>query len=252
MSSRWTRRIACIFSFLVFAYFSALPTAAATTRVVLREQTLQTGYTVRNSEGTFAVGVPAGGVKDAKKTVVKLHKVEQLDQFSFTNETLVGDVYGYKLHSDAPVQLQRRLWLQLSYPSTQKRTVIKYWNAKQQRWIKLQTRHDSTHFQAFAQLKRRAAVVGVFARRPAGNGNIVEGIASWYNGTVAASNAFPMGSTIRVTNVLTGQSIETVVGSTWSADVKYGWLLDLPRDSFAAIANISTGLIHVTVEVIST
>lgn len=236
---------------LVFATALLQPRSAAAaghTRIVLREAALQSGYTVRNLEGTFSVGVPGNSLSGAKEVIVKLRKIPSSEKFSLAGQTLVGDLYKYQLRSDASVQLQKRLWLQLSYPTDTKDTVIKYWHNKRQRWIRVKTRHNKATLQAFAQLKRSTAVVGVFTRRQVSTGNVVEGTASWYNGTVAATNAFPMGSVIRVTNTVTGQAVETIVGSTWSGDTKYGWLLDLPKDAFAAIGDISSGLMHVKVE----
>lgn len=253
MSSRLTTSLASGLLIAILVFVHTHPAQAKTTRVVIQPATFVSGYTASVPEATFFVGLPAKSVQTTAAVILKLRKVEQLEQFDFTGETLIGDLYSYHMHSTGVFQVNRKLWLGLSYPQESTRTTIKYWQPHLRRWTRLNTRHHTDQWLASAELKRSHAVVGVFAKKTkVSNSNVVEGTASWYNGTVAASNAFPMGSTIRVTNTATGQSVEVLVGSTWSADTKYGWLLDLPKDSFAAIANISTGLIHVSVEIIAT
>ncbi|EKD76410.1 MAG: Rare lipoprotein A [uncultured bacterium] len=94
------------------------------------------------------------------------------------------------------------------------------------------------------QLKRRQAIVAVFVKPV--SSTVVQGTASWYDWTGAACNAFPIGSIIRVTNVATGASVESEVVST--GPFIPGRVVDLPREQFSQIADLSAGLAEVTVE----
>ena len=95
-------------------------------------------------------------------------------------------------------------------------------------------------------LKHKYAVLGVFAVEQQVGEDVVQGLASWYDWHGAANNEFPMGSTIRVTNVATGASVDTVIVSR--GPYISGRVVDLTRDDYAAIADLSSGIVEVTVQ----
>lgn len=100
----------------------------------------------------------------------------------------------------------------------------------------------------------------------AGNGS---GKASWYgpgfhnkktasgerfneNGLSAASNSHKMGTHLKVTNKANGKSVVVKVNDTGGfSSAKYGYRkLDLSKGAFSKIANLGTGVINVTYEVV--
>lgn len=94
------------------------------------------------------------------------------------------------------------------------------------------------------------------------------GIASWYadgfegkvtasgyiynsNQLTCASNEYPFGTVLNVTNVDNNKNVIVVVTDRGSFDRKYNRKIDLSKSSFSKIENVNKGLAKVKVEVIS-
>ena len=231
--------------------FMALPSWASnqfSVQAILRRDALQAGYTVINAAGTAQLGVPAKAIKRVSKVRVKLNKVAHPENY-YGDEQPVSDLYRYSLHQAKPWLLKKALWLGLSYPSAyaERNLVIKYYDPVQYTWrpLKRQSTKSDSYIQR-GKLKKRHAIIAVF-EKPSPD-NIVQGIASWYDWTGAACNSFPMGSRIRVTNVATGATVESTIVST--GPFIPGRVVDLPREEFSQIADLSAGVVEVTVQLV--
>lgn len=245
-----TIRAICLYLFGVTVFFLAFaPSAQAgrSTNVVLNKATLESGYTVHNTTGTFEVGIPPHGITQVKKLRVHLRKAK-LKRYSTANETLLSDLYVYQLRSAKKFALHKKVWIKLSYPAVNMSTdkVIKYWDASASTWRPLRTTDNQTTLQVAASTKHKNVVLGVFEKKAQATGNVISGLASWYDGVGAASNDFPMNTRIRVTNTTTGQFVDSTVVST--GPFVSGRVVDLTREDFSAIADLSTGVIPVTVQ----
>ncbi|MGL5692332.1 MAG: septal ring lytic transglycosylase RlpA family protein [Bacteroidales bacterium] len=95
----------------------------------------------------------------------------------------------------------------------------------------------------------------------------VEGIASWYgepfhgrrtfsgevydmHAMTAASNRFPMGTIVKVTNKSNDKHVVVKINDTGAFSKKYGREIDLSRAAFAKLDKLGRGLLEVEVEVI--
>lgn len=222
------------------------------TSVVLRRSALRDGYTVVNEAGTFQLGVRSETIshyKTAAPVTVTIKRVEHPNNYPAT-ATRLSDIYRYRVTGEKRIHLDKALLLSLSYPADQvdAKKVMKYWNAKTQHWEKLRSSDNRTGDQDRAQLRRSDAIVAVFAKteQPSSSESLIEGYASWYDWNGAASNDFPMGTVIRVTNADTQAYVDSTVVST--GPFVPGRVVDLPREDFAKIANISSGVVRVTVQ----
>ncbi len=239
-----------LFSVVLLAFVWAPSVQAAQTDIVLNKATLDAGYTVQNSTHTFEVGIRPDGIERTKKVRVHLRKGKK-KRYSVAGQTLLSDIHIYALHSKQKVHLSKKVWIKLSYPAANVNSdkVIKYWDAKRDKWRALKTKDNQSTLQVSAALKHKTAVLGVFEKPDEASdvtGDVISGLASWYVGAGAASNDYPMNTRIRVTNANTGAFVDTTVVST--GPFVPGRVVDLSSDDFAAIASLSTGVIPVTVQ----
>ncbi len=214
----------------------------------LNAATLKAGYTVVNSAGTAWIGIPAKTIKRVEQVRVKLSPVAHPENY-YGDEQPISDLYRYSMHSAEQFKLDKALHIKLSYPGSYSSSTIqmKYYDSAADRWRVLghQT-DDAAAYTHSARLKKKHAVVALFEKPT--DGDIVQGVASWYYGTGAACNSFPMGTRIRVTNVDTGASVDTTVVST--GPFVPGRVVDLTDTDFAQIASLSAGVANVTVQAI--
>lgn len=71
------------------------------------------------------------------------------------------------------------------------------------------------------------------------------------NQLVCASNDYPFGTVLKVTNKRNSKSVIVVVVDRGSFKKKYGRKIDLSKQAFAKIAKLGEGLIKVKIEVLS-
>lgn len=232
--------------------FCSIPDVVSADRginVVLKNQTLKSGYTVFNQSRTMEVGIRPNGVRNTKSLRVHIRQ-GQKKRYPIKNETLLSDIHIYQLKSQDKFKLNKKVWLKLSYPSIyrSKEKVIKYWDQSKGKWRALKTKDDQNLFQVSAALKHKNAVLGVFEKKAKAKttGGVVAGLASWYDGYGAACNDFPINSRIRITNTGTGKSVDSTIVST--GPFIPGRVVDLTRDEFAAIADLSAGVVNVSVQ----
>ena len=237
----------------LFAGLTAGVAAASSgNSTVLRKSSIASGFSLWNTNQTFAVGIQPDGVakKNSSKlrTKLKVEPVSSADRFA-TPLTMIGDAHRYKVGKGKArkVIMRKKAWLTLSYPQEYNGydKTIRYWNSAQKKWKRVKTSDNRDSNRVTGALKHKSAVVAVFLK-PQTYTNIGSGQASWYDGTGAAHNQAPIGSTIRVTNLANGKSVEAIVAGR--GPFIPGRVVDLSREDFAAIANLSTGVISVKVE----
>lgn len=66
-----------------------------------------------------------------------------------------------------------------------------------------------------------------------------------------ASNLYPFGTVLKVTNRANGKSVKVVVTDTGSFGKKYGRDLDLSKGAFQKIASLKIGIINADIKVIN-
>ena len=92
------------------------------------------------------------------------------------------------------------------------------------------------------------AVIGVMTDATA-----FEGVASWYRDSSqsagAATNLYPLGTLLRVTNTENNKQTEVKVVSTWSKGNKR--VVDLVSSAFEKLAPLGQGVIRVRVEALN-
>lgn len=253
-------RMTGVLALLMLAVISVQPAWADSTadsvpngadiQVMLRKSALQSGYTVQNLIGTVAIGIQPKSIQGVRKTRVYIHK--KTKSIPTHTAQLVSDVYTYTVNKgrNKKMRLTKPVWVTMSYAAdaVTKDIRLKYWNPKKQQWRKIRSANNSDRLQVTGQLNKKSGMIAVFIKPAQTTGGIVEGKASWYDGTGAACNDFPMGSRIRVTNTDNGQSVDTTIVST--GPFIPGRVVDLNRADFAAIADLSTGVVDVTVQAV--
>ena len=216
-------------------------------RVRLDQATLEKGYTVSNSENSnFKVGIFPNTI-DQPATVV--FKTINMGDAAFPEGLeKVSDIYSFELNTVEAVEFARPvvLSLELTEPNDYKKEVY-YYDSNKGAWIPLPSRTSpgGDEVRAFIHLKYAKVVV-------LKNSNIMEaGYASWYRSSRypygAASNDYPYGARLRVTNLANGEWGDVTVVST--GPVVPGRIIDLTHNAFSAIADLYIdGVVRVQVE----
>lgn len=134
-----------------------------------------------------------------------------------------------------------------SYTATKYRPRIYVWNEGEKKWDFQKTLMNRQTLTAETNMQTTRAVVAVFADET----NEYEGLASWYHHKRypggSATNVFPLGTKLRVTNTKTGKSTTVTVTSTWTQqDPRRA--IDLVSTAFKQIGSLRIGLIPVRIE----
>lgn len=236
---------------VAFCFAVSLPSvvnARDMTSVSVKKSGMKQTTIVRNAIGTAELRVHAESFTKKTALEVQLHRVQHPKRYPIGEQKLLSQLYRYDIEASASAVLQKELQLMLAYSAegAASQKVIKYWNVKEARWKRLYTRDDASALQAHARLKRTHAVIAVFERPQQATAGVIEGVASWYRWHGAASNDFPIGSRIRVTNVHTGAFVDSTVVTI--GPFVPGRVVDLPDGDFSHIAPLSAGVVAVTVQ----
>lgn len=127
------------------------------------------------------------------------------------------------------------------------RPYVMFWNEETAVWTRVKTEMNRVNKTATADLSVLNGYAAVFVDPR----DEYEGIASWYrharypNG--AATNLFPIGTKLRVTNLETGAHANVRVTSTWTQKNPKR-VIDLVSTSFTKIGNPRKGLLRVRIE----
>ncbi|MBI4600095.1 hypothetical protein HY732_04190 [Candidatus Uhrbacteria bacterium] len=138
--------------------------------------------------------------------------------------------------------------LTLSYADTLYRPRVSVWDFDKNRWVKLISTMNRKAQTVSADIpKGDHIIVAVFAD----GSDAHEGIASWYAHkrypSGSATNLFPIGTKLKVTNAANKKSTTVTVTSTWT-NKNEKRIIDLVSTAFKKIAKLGEGLINVRIE----
>ncbi len=137
--------------------------------------------------------------------------------------------------------------LTLKYADTVYRPRIYEWSAGTQKWVGLATTMNRTAHTVSVDSISSDVILSVFAD----GRDAYEGTASWYAHkrypAGSATNLFPIGTKLKVTNMANNKSTTVTVTSTWT-NKNEKRIIDLVSTAFKKIASLGTGLIQVRIE----
>ncbi|MBI3956731.1 MAG: hypothetical protein HY340_01960 [Candidatus Kerfeldbacteria bacterium] len=224
---------------------------AAATTVRIDATAIQKGYTASAGEREFRVAIWPNLVTEpvairlTERTGDALPSPEGTTRVSAIWEF---DVLRAGTTTKDPLILRRPFTLSLKCTSsTLYRKRIMYWDRNKKTWVGLPTSYQESGGTAVARMRLPYAQVAVFEDTRA-----VVGRASWFYhrlGDSAASNDFPFGSTLRVTNTETKQATTVVVRST--GPFVPGRVIDLASVAFKRIQPLWRGVATVQVELVN-
>ncbi len=140
-----------------------------------------------------------------------------------------------------------RLAVSFRHEPTEFRPRIYTWDQMKKTWKSHESVMNRKTWTTSAEMPLKKQYVAVFVDER----SEYAGLASWYrhkrNPMGAATNIFPIGTKLRVTNQDTGKDVRVTVTSTWTNKDKRR-VLDLVRTAFEKIGNPKQGLIPVIIE----
>lgn len=142
---------------------------------------------------------------------------------------------------------QKVIVLSFSFTETPYRPRIFQWNQGSKSWKPLLTNMNRKTHTVSVELKDPRGVFGAFVDAR----DTYEGTASWYAHkrypAGAATNLFPLGTKLKVTNPDNKKSTIVTITSTWTQTDKQR-VIDLVSTAFKKIATLGQGLIHVRLD----
>ncbi|MEK7619203.1 MAG: septal ring lytic transglycosylase RlpA family protein [Patescibacteria group bacterium] len=127
------------------------------------------------------------------------------------------------------------------------RPFIAVWNEEKGKWKRMVSSVNRSSQIVSAELGLTSGYAAVFVD-PA---DAYEGVASWYRHSKtpkgAATNLFPLGTKLRVTNLETSAQTTVRITSTWTQKNPKR-VIDLVSTAFSTIGSLRQGLMHVRIE----
>ena len=175
----------------------------------------------------------------SREVKLRVRQVNQNNYPQLPDEDILSNLFHYKVIDDKKPKKNITFKIR-SRKYTENPVKIKKYT-KNKGWQDLDTNYNSDKMLAYTKHSGKKGIFGLFESREFQTGG-----ASWYNWHGAASNEYPMGTELKVTNLANGESCYTTVVST--GPFTPGLIIDLPLDKFGEIANPDTGIIQVRVE----
>ncbi len=231
--------------FFSIILFLAQPTLASDlTSTSLNSDTINKGYTVQLANKRFKVGIAPQSlnVNTAQITLVKLGRPADLP---LTDN--ISPVYSFDIDSQENIDLAKPIWLKIKTNKFSRDLLIdydivfKYWDDNYQDWITIPSQFNSRKRVARAAIHLTYAQVAVFLEAK----DYQIGTATWYNWYGAASNAYPYGTKLKVTDLDNQKSVIVEVVSTGPFNQH---IIDLPKEAFAELEDPAVGIIRVKVQ----
>ncbi|MBI2483991.1 hypothetical protein HYV71_02295 [Candidatus Uhrbacteria bacterium] len=159
----------------------------------------------------------------------------------------VSAVCEFALGSKVPYNDNHAARVTFSYAESDYRVRVYYWRKTKKEWKALPTEMNRLSRTAIANVPFDAAIVTVLANESPSH----EGIVSWYRHkrypSGSATNLYPTGTHLTVTNLDNGKSVDVTVTSTWT-NTDDRRILDLVSTAFRKIADTRIGLINARIE----
>lgn len=203
----------------------------------------QKGYTFSTADGKFKVGILGNSLSKRDKVVVILKEIKQQRVVLPDDENLISAIYSVYLYDNKRVRVKKPLWISIAYETDNGGTKnIKLWKKNKQKWKTLDSNDKSEEKVIRTSIKRTKAIFAVFQE----DGDYEIGLASWYDWDGAAHRTYPFGTIVKVTNLANNKSCEATINDR--GPFIEGRIIDLPREAFAAIADLGAGIVEVKVE----
>jgi hypothetical protein len=231
-----------IIFFILFSLLFA-PCLEAKTAVNLYRDAQQKGYSFSSEDGQFTIGIPGNSLsaRDRIKLTISKRKTERYS--TPDNENLISNIYTFHFYNKKRVRVRNPSWISISYNYDNGTTKkLKLWDKDTQKWKRVKSEDKDDQQLVRASLKKTKATVAVFQEE----GDFEIGLASWYDWDGAAHRTYPFGTIVKVTNLANNVSCEVTINDR--GPFIEGRIIDLPREAFAAIADLGEGIIEVKVE----
>lgn len=203
------------------------------------------GFFLETGDNFFRIDVPEHAIQKRNKAQVRLKPVN-VDTLSLPFDARLSDLYSFDIYHKNPILITKPISISLAVTSsTNEEYVMKFWDGITQQWYDVPSAFDSSTHRVNGFMTLSYAIVGIFETPR----HTWEGIASWYDWHGAAMNVLPLGTEIEVTNPATGLSARTTIVST--GPFVPNRIIDLPRNIFAEIGNLSSGIMNVIVRTIT-
>ncbi|MBU0671349.1 septal ring lytic transglycosylase RlpA family protein [Patescibacteria group bacterium] len=170
---------------------------------------------------------------------ISLKQIKPGQYPNLPDEDIHSNLFQYKIRNKQKPKKSIILKLQDRKLDEESVCIKRY--TKKSGWQDTNTNFNKEKGVAVGKTRHKSGIFGVFEHR-----DFQTGGASWYNWNGAASNDYPMGTKLKVTNLANNQSTEVTVVST--GPFTSGLIIDLPYDKFAEIADPNTGIIQVRVQ----
>ncbi|MBI2426218.1 MAG: hypothetical protein HYV34_00035 [Candidatus Kerfeldbacteria bacterium] len=215
-------------------------------RIDFSKQDFTKDVSLESPDGNFALGFPAGALDTSARVVLKRFDLLDDDTTIPKNAKMVSPaIYEFGLRSDEPLTLNGLLPVRLSVESTSASSKSMYvLDKRSDTWRKITSKYDANTGVVTAHVPFLYAPLAVFEEQTS-----FEGTASWYRGNAqddAATNLFPLGTKVKVTNLDTGASTIVNIVSTWAGTSRH--IIDLTFSAFSTIASPWKGVARVRVE----
>lgn len=203
-------------------------TATATAGIQEQPTACEQGISFSGSKNTIIVDtIPWDIAAEFMPIPKNLQALSPICAFAQTGNTAINFLYEHEPTSYRPRVYQ--------------------WDANKQKWQPIETIMNRTTNTVSITLNSARGIIGVFVD----TSDNYEGIASWYRHKRypdgAATNIYPIGTKLRVTNVENKKSTVVTVTSTWTNKNKQR-IIDIVSVAFQKIANLRAGLIPVRIE----
>ncbi|MBI4272334.1 hypothetical protein HY621_00580 [Candidatus Uhrbacteria bacterium] len=185
---------------------------------------------------------------------ITLRKIDGIlvDSFFPSNERMkrLSKVCEFALGEETKYNKEAHVTVFFEYEKTDFRPRVSTWDQMKKLWIPYPSTMNRKTETVSADLPFKKQYIAVFADESLE----YMGLASWYRHSRypmgSATNIFPIGTKLKVTNRDTGKDTMVTVTSTWTNKDKRR-VIDLVRTAFEKIANPREGLIRVLIERIS-
>ncbi|MBI2644787.1 hypothetical protein HYW94_01240 [Candidatus Uhrbacteria bacterium] len=160
---------------------------------------------------------------------------------------LLSNVCEFEISEEVMYNKDMAVEITMQNKKTEYRPRIFFWDDGKKKWIQKETLMNRQTNIVRADIHVCKGIVGVFADAS----DSYQGIGSWYrhakypNGS--ATNLFPLGTKLRVTNLENKKHTDVTVTSTWT-NTNEKRVLDLVSTAFKKIAPLRDGLVRIRIE----
>ncbi len=217
---------------------------------VLQAPSLERGYTVTSPNNTMVLGILPRAVAEPVRVTLEETAEAFPDPEGWKRISSIWVIDVVRADTSIPSQQSslrffRPLALTLRHGNTTLfQRQLFWWDRIASRWLPLTTSSELGSPVARANLKMPFVHLAVFETSSA-----VEGRGSWFRhrlSDTAASNDFPMGSTLKVTDLDAKKSVQVVVRS--KGPFVGGRVIDITRSAFQKLRSVREGVARVRVE----